>query len=473
MAMGVAFMGCGGDENAAADEAALAKVRVTPTSGLGTDEAGGEVSFVVELTTAPTEMVSIRVFSSDESEGLADLDELIFSPEDWSPKTVTVIGQADDDVDGNQRYQIVLDETVSNDVRYQSVPVADVTLTNLDDDAPGITFLHDEDFGASEDGGTAPLRVRLNSRPSAPVLVALGADPDGGTLDRASLTFLPRNWNVEQTVTMTATDDLVQDGDQMYWVGVQDVNSSDFEYLGLEAVPVQFLNVDDDSAGIDWQMLGNGNVTEGGDGMMLSFKLYSQPISDVVLRCESSMPLRVELGESRLVFTAEDWSQPHLLAVNAVDDAIDQFEDPNAQIACVAESEGIDYDGMTLPYPVDFWVYDDEQSQILVTQDGYYTCEGSESDCCFNVEVSLSNTASSDVALSITSDDPTEGMPSTSIVHLQQANEPATVQICGVDDAEADGYVGYNIVVAVASTDDSRFAELADQSIYIWNYDND
>src|SRR5262249_37458371 len=61
-----------------ADDDAAA-ITVTPTSGLGTTEAGGQASFSIVLTSEPTADVSIPVFSSNAHEGTASPASLTFT----------------------------------------------------------------------------------------------------------------------------------------------------------------------------------------------------------------------------------------------------------------------------------------------------------------------------------------------------------------------------------------------------------
>jgi hypothetical protein len=227
------------------------KIRVSPTSGLGTDERGGSAQFLVELTAAPTDTVTIRLFSSDESEGLPSEEQIVFTPDDFGPRVISVTGVDDGEADGNVRYQIVLDEAVSSDLRYQSVPASDVTLTNSDDDAPGVTVLHEDALSTGEDGAASVLRVRLNTRPSAPVRVPLSSlTPSEGTVSVHELWFLPRDWDIPQDVTVEGVDDDTVDGDQPFVVALGKLESGDYGYLGLDPADIRLVNRDLDQDGV-------------------------------------------------------------------------------------------------------------------------------------------------------------------------------------------------------------------------------
>jgi hypothetical protein len=77
--------------------------------------------------------------SSDESEGVVSPATLTFTPLNWNvAQTVTVTGVNDDEVDGHKGYVIVTSATSSTDSVYNGIAVADVPVTNLDNDGIGI-----------------------------------------------------------------------------------------------------------------------------------------------------------------------------------------------------------------------------------------------------------------------------------------------------------------------------------------------
>lgn len=122
-----------------ADTAAPAEVVVSPTSGLQTTEAGGTAQFTVVLNSAPAADVFIAVTSSDTTEGLPSVSQLIFTPNNWNiPQTVTVTGVDDALIDGNVAYSIIMSNTVSADLNWLGVNVPNVSLRNLDNDTTGL-----------------------------------------------------------------------------------------------------------------------------------------------------------------------------------------------------------------------------------------------------------------------------------------------------------------------------------------------
>lgn len=112
-------------------------IRVTPTNGLTTTEAGGQDSFDVVLETQPTANVVIAISSSNSAEGTVDKTSLTFTSANWdTPQTVTVTGVDDLSEDGDVVYTIVTAFATSADPDYDGLDADEVSVTNEDDDGP-------------------------------------------------------------------------------------------------------------------------------------------------------------------------------------------------------------------------------------------------------------------------------------------------------------------------------------------------
>ena len=107
------------------------------------------------------------------------------------------------DADGDQPYTIVTSNTMSTDVTtpYNNLPVDDISVTNTDNDASGITVSPASGLATSEAGGTATFSVMLTAQPTADVTMGVSSsDTTEGTVAPASLTFTTANWSTPQTV---------------------------------------------------------------------------------------------------------------------------------------------------------------------------------------------------------------------------------------------------------------------------------
>lgn len=121
--------------DAAPPDAAAPGIVVTPTAGLTTTEAGGTGTFEVVLRTQPAGSVGFFLMSSDAGEVDVAPGSVVFAVTDWDvPVTVTVTGQPDGVVDGDQTVMVVLQVASSSDGDYDGQDPADVMVVNVDVD---------------------------------------------------------------------------------------------------------------------------------------------------------------------------------------------------------------------------------------------------------------------------------------------------------------------------------------------------
>jgi uncharacterized repeat protein (TIGR01451 family) len=226
-----------------------AGITVTPMTGLVTTEAGGAATFTVVLNSQPTANVAIGLNSSDSTEGTVAPTSLTFSTVNWNvPQTVTVTGVDDLIVDGNVGYSIVTAPATSADSAYSGVNASDVSVSNTDNDAAGISVSPTSGLVTTEAGATATFTVVLNSQPTGNVSIGLSSsDATEGTVAPTSLTFSTVNWSVAQTVTVTGVDDAVFDGDVSYSIVTAPATSADPNYSGIDPADVAVSNTDNDA----------------------------------------------------------------------------------------------------------------------------------------------------------------------------------------------------------------------------------
>ena len=151
-----------------------AQIVVSPTSGLTTSETGGTATFTINLSTTPTQSVTINLSNSKPGEASISPTSVVFpanvAP---TPKTVTLTGLQDNVVDGNQAYTIVTSAAVSSDPAYSNLDVQDVQAINQD--SPTVPTLSVESAQATEGGvGTSvPMvfTVQLTPKSAQPVTV--------------------------------------------------------------------------------------------------------------------------------------------------------------------------------------------------------------------------------------------------------------------------------------------------------------
>ena len=176
----------------------------------------------------------------------------MFSAANWQvPQTATITGVNDVVYDGSQSYTIQTILAAPGDAAYAAIDPADVSVTNIDDDLPGITVTPTAGLTTTEAGGTATFTVVLSSQPSANVSLGLStSDTTEGTVLPATVIFTAVNWHVPQTVVVTGADDAAADGPMSYTVITAPAVSTDPAFANQDASDVAVTNADDDVAAI-------------------------------------------------------------------------------------------------------------------------------------------------------------------------------------------------------------------------------
>ncbi len=147
--------------------------------------------------------------------------------------------------DGNIAYTIVTAPLSSADPIYNNSNPADIAGVNMDNDTAGIVIPADP-LTVSEPNTTATFTVVLTSEPTANVTVnCVSTDSSEGTVT-PSVTFTPGNWNTPQTVTVTAADDMLDDGPISFSITTS-VTSSDPLYAAVNPDDVSVTTLDNEA----------------------------------------------------------------------------------------------------------------------------------------------------------------------------------------------------------------------------------
>jgi large repetitive protein len=451
-----------------------AGIRLLDASMLSTSEGGSTASFQIVLNSKPTSAVAISLSSSRSGEGTVSPSLLGFTTSNWSaPQTVTVKGVNDDVADGNQTFRVVVGAALSGDAKYNGIDAIDPTVTNVDNDSPGITvkFTPLAGLSTSEQGGSASFTVVLNSQPTADVSVPLrSSNAKEGTISPNNLTFTAANWAAPRTVTVTGVDDSVADGMQPYTVLTDPATSADTKYAALDAVDVPVSNVDNDSAGITVSDA-TGNTKENGPSASFTIVLNSEPKQDVSIALSSSDNSEGAASPSSVVFTPLNWSAPQKITVSGVDDKVADGTQPYSIVTAAATSKDAGYQGIDPP-DVSLSNVDDDSAGITVSAAKGDT---SEAGATTTFSIVLNSQPTADVAIPVGSDDTAEGKLSVSTVSFTTTDwaAPKTITITGVDDDFADGRQPYSIVTSAATSADKAYDGLDAADVAVFNVDDD
>lgn len=473
---------------------------INPNS-IQTNENGSNGTFTVVLATQPTGDVTVNFQTSDPTEGrlvrksdgaLVTSTSITFSPDETAdngfstPQTVTVRGIDDALADGNILYRIITTVS-SSDPEYAAIDPADVAAVNNDNETPGLTVT--PGFLVIFEGQSATITAVLNRQPTANVRFALRVDdPSEVQLNRTDVVFTPQNFNVPQTVTVTAINDNLVDGDRPFTVEFLDANSSDPNYNGRFGTDVTGTVVDTNSARVNIQPPGGLTTTEAGGTATFSLSLASMPQPGVNGAPDSTVTIVVTssdtteglvstgggtpAGSVTLTFTRQNFSTPQTVTITGVDDLL---RDGNVDYQInldISGSSDANFAGLDLQ-PVTVTNNDDGESVgIVFSQLGGLVTTEAGGTATFTVQLTAQPT--SNVTLGLSSSDTTEGTVSPTSIIFTPAdfNQPRTVTVTGVNDALDDGDVVYNVVTAALITNDPTY-KFNPQDIIVTNLDDD
>jgi hypothetical protein len=309
----------------------------TSASAVTLGEAGA-ATFTVQLTAAPAAATTVTLTSADAGAATVSPASFVFDSASWNtPRTVTVTGVADADL-----------ASESVQIKAAAPGLADrfVTATVTDDDTQ-VVLVTPTTATLKEPSEQAPISVSLGFIPSGAVTVTVGStNTSAVTASTGSLTFLPGNYNVAQTVTLTAVHDVntVADSATLNFTspgampGAVAVTVTDVDVLGLETSAPAIA------------------LTEGAGSPSGSFgvRLTAQPSSPVTVAIASPDPAAVTASPATLTFTSATWNVYQPVTVAAVQDL-----DATNEAVVVTATSG------ALTAPVTVTVVDDEVQGII------------------------------------------------------------------------------------------------------------
>ena len=432
-------------------------------------EDGGRARFTAVLGSEPFAgtRVVLGVAPSSDRVGLSPA-ALTFTSSNWSRlQTVTVRGVANDSADGDATVEVTVsvDAAATTDPGYTAAGLASQSLSVLveDDNSPGFSLGGFSGSGLgtiAEDGGRTRFTAVLRSEPAGTVVLGVASSTARVTLSPAALTFGFSDWNITQTVTVSAVDNDRADGDAVVVVGVSVVaaDTTDPDYTNTMTVGTQILNVaveDDDEAGI---VVPGRRVStnEGGGTDTVAVSLRSEPTSAVTLTFASSAPDEATAGPALTFGTvsgAGGWDTAQTFTVTGVDDAAaDRDQDYTITVGAVSGDSG--YSGLT--EEISGINADDDMPNIYLDRTSVSTDEGGGTD---TVMVSLTTEPSAAVTLMFASSDDEEATVAPAALTFGTVSGAGgwdtaqPVMVTGVNDDVADGEQSYTIAVRASSGD--------------------
>lgn len=193
-----------------------------------------------------------------------------------------------------------------------------VTIT--DDDFAGVTIVQTGGSANVTEGSTTDtFTLTLNAEPTSDVTITFDVGAQV-TFAANPLVIAPANWNVPQTVTVTAVDDIVIEGPHSAIVGLIFTGDADFAAITPNSISVTVNITDNDVPGVVITESGTTDVIEGGATDTYDVVLLGAPTQDVTITL-TSVGAQLTLP-APLTFTPANYNVPQTITVQAVDDGI-------------------------------------------------------------------------------------------------------------------------------------------------------
>ncbi len=443
---------------------------ITPMGGIVTSESGLAATLMVALRSRPAADVSVSVFSTNTSEGTVEPSLLTFAVASWNvAQEVVVTGFDDAFLDGNVAYAIAFSDTISGDPFYSGIPTDPVSAQNVDNDL-GNAYVSTGFATAEESGVVATFDMWLVARPAANVTIPLHVgDPLQGSVSPTELVFTPFDWDVAHTVTVTAINDAVDDGDIADFVFTDPSVSDDPLFDGFDAPDVEAFYLDDDTSHIFISPTSGLVTTEGGGTASFAMSLATQPTSDVVFSFASS-----DLSEGTvtpsITFTPSNWNVSQNVIVTGVDDVSDDGDVAYTIVTSLTMSSDAYYNIANNPDDVSVTNADDDlPPNVIVSPTSGLSTTELGGTAMFTVVLSAAPTAN--VSIPVSSSNAAEGTPSTATVMFTPGtwNVPQAVTVTGVNDMIVDGNEAYSIVTGAVASADTRYNGMAVADVSLLN----
>ncbi len=319
-----------------------AGVLIGATNPLTVSESLGPMhtaTYTVVLQSQPTTPVTITL--GPDAQVTTTLSALVFDKTNWNTAQTVTVRAVDDAYVEDPIHDGVITHTVTSADPFYQPPAPgqppNVQVRIIDNDTAGIAV--SPGALALAEGLPGPsvgtYTVTLTSRPTEPVVVTLSVtDTDQLSFAPATLVFDSdeTSWSTPQTVTVTATQDLIDEGDNTIAhtrVISHTAASLDENYDLLNGPGKPVAITDDDTAGVQISA-GATAISEGG-ALTYTLSLRSQPVSDVTLNLSALSAVTTDaitLSPSSLSFTPADWNIPVTVTVGAGDNLVIEGDRP-------------------------------------------------------------------------------------------------------------------------------------------------
>ena len=280
---------------------------------------------------------------------------------------------------------------------------------------------------AIEGGAAASCEIVLVSEAGEDVTVTPVSDDTSAATVSGALTFTSDNWNVAQTVTVTAVEDSDSVSERVT-VSHRVTTAGGGGYHGVSVPDVTVRVEDNDTPGMT-RSVAQLAIDEGGGPGSYTLVPRAQPSGTVTVRLTSSDTGAATVSPTTLTFTTTNWDTPQTVTVTPVDDA----DAANEALEIRHDVSGADYAGVTV-LPVAVTVVDDETPNVNLSAASVDVDEGERATWT----VVLATQPTGTVTVTPVSDDPgaVTGRPLRLYFTTSNWDTPQTVTATALQDAD-------------------------------------
>ena len=320
-------------------------------------EGGKHVERIFKLNAKPKSDVIVTIKSDHDDRLSISSSSLTFTPSNWNTdQTVTFTAVDDHIANGDLDFSITINSS-SGDSRFNDIKNT-VQVKIKDNDEVGIVY--DDSSITLNEGQSVVRTFKLKSQPLADVVLNISSEHgDKLTISSKQLIFNSSNWNINQSVTFATIDDNIVSGDLSFNIKIKP-SSTDVLYNNISENIIPITIKDDDISGI---ITDNTSVTlNEGQSVTRTFRLKSQPTSNVTLNISSNNSSRLSISKSSLTFTASNWNIDQSVTFTSIDNSIADG-DVTVSVTIKSTSSDINYNNLSSGFAIT--VKDNDASGII------------------------------------------------------------------------------------------------------------
>ena len=438
------------ENNETLDKKKLPHWKYTPagvdfdTSIIELIEGGKHVERTFKLNAKPKSGVIVTIKSDHDDRLSISSSSLTFTPSNWNTdQTVTFTAVDDHIANGDLDFSITINSS-SGDSRFNDIKNT-VQVKIKDNDEVGIVY--DDSSITLNEGQSVVRTFKLKSQPLADVILNISSEHgDKLTISSKQLIFTSSNWNINQSVTFATIDDNIASGDLSFNIKIKP-SSTDVLYNNIPENVIPITIKDDDLAGIIYDSI---SVTlNEGQSIIRSFKLKSQPTSNVTLSISSNNSSRLSISKSSLTFTASNWNIDQSVTFTAIDNSIADG-DVTVSVTIKSTSADINYNNLSSGFSIT--VKDNDASGIIADTTKATINEGQHITRAFK----LKSQPKANVVLNISSNDTNSrlSISKSSLVFTESNwNIEQSVVFTAIDNNIKDNDADVLVTIKSSSTD--------------------